>query len=397
MKITKKTSKQELVLDGVIINSLEELREHPSTELLELHESGTLGQWLRHNGGEEEAQSLETYTLCGDIAVDLAFICQSLAMDVDIEDIKECLVTAGKNANEVAGRNQEQHLAHARTIMGQLTQKLGSIAEEAEGGYVTSKTVTYSEDSDSDTVFHLKNYKAIADVAINDDPSIFSDHALALIDKGIEFNSPSVSTPFVVRNVDSFLTQRVFSSFFLVKAKNVFIDTLTFSRWDTAARFVILAENVFLGKDFGFLEEDTGCCGVIACRRFVMPYEGEREHVSFSASDKDLSLMIRKQDQATLAEKLASSESPTFRAASGIFDIVKGANTIVGGMRGTGIFGMMFGKRTLKNVTVCAEQYICPEQAAFIRLPTAWAPDFHTTLEEEFDNWTESSGIFSHD
>ena len=89
MKIIKKDLKFDMVLDGEKINSLEELREHPPTELLDLQKAGSLARWVRNHGGTTEAEQLKALELTKDSAQDLYNICKILCMDVEfIEDFK---------------------------------------------------------------------------------------------------------------------------------------------------------------------------------------------------------------------------------------------------------------------------------------------------------------------
>ena len=91
MKIVKKNLKFDMVLDGEKINSLEELRDHPSTELLDLQQDGRLSRWVRAHGGTNEADQLSALSLSGDKAQDLYAICQILSIDIELEDIKDAL------------------------------------------------------------------------------------------------------------------------------------------------------------------------------------------------------------------------------------------------------------------------------------------------------------------
>ena len=82
----------ELVLDGEEISDLEELADHPSTELLDLYKNGSLQLWLRYHNGESEADKLDGLTLSGDDAKDLYAICKALGILITMEDIEEALV-----------------------------------------------------------------------------------------------------------------------------------------------------------------------------------------------------------------------------------------------------------------------------------------------------------------
>ena len=89
----------ELVLDGEKINSVQELTEHPSTELLDLYQSGTLSLWLRHHDGEYQASKLDNLTLSGDKAEDLYAVCQAVGIVITLEDIRDALETEEKWKN----------------------------------------------------------------------------------------------------------------------------------------------------------------------------------------------------------------------------------------------------------------------------------------------------------
>lgn len=91
MKITKRELKFDMVLEGEKISSLDELRAHPSTELLEMHKDGRLSRWLRIHGGAAEADKLREITLSGDQAQDLFAVCQALGIDLMLEDIDDAL------------------------------------------------------------------------------------------------------------------------------------------------------------------------------------------------------------------------------------------------------------------------------------------------------------------
>ncbi len=80
-----------LELDGEEIEDMEELAEHPSTELLDLYNDGTLQLWLRYHDGDEEADELDRLTLSGDEAQDLYAVCQAVGILITLEDIREAL------------------------------------------------------------------------------------------------------------------------------------------------------------------------------------------------------------------------------------------------------------------------------------------------------------------
>ncbi len=84
----------DLVLDGEEISDLEELADHPSTELLERYKDGTLQLWLRYHDGESEAGKLDKLVLSGDDAKDLYAICKAVGILITLKDIEEALEEA---------------------------------------------------------------------------------------------------------------------------------------------------------------------------------------------------------------------------------------------------------------------------------------------------------------
>lgn len=80
-----------LELDGEEISDMEELLEHPSTELLDLYKDGTLSLWLRYHDGEDEADKLDNLTLSGDRAQDLYDVCQAVGIVITLDDIRDAL------------------------------------------------------------------------------------------------------------------------------------------------------------------------------------------------------------------------------------------------------------------------------------------------------------------
>ncbi len=109
MKITKRVLKFDMVLDGVKIHSLDELREHPSTELLELQKDGRLSRWLRAHGCTNEADKLCEMPLSGNRARDLYAICQVLAIDVELEDILDALKEESSKDSVPSGDSVEDN------------------------------------------------------------------------------------------------------------------------------------------------------------------------------------------------------------------------------------------------------------------------------------------------
>lgn len=110
MAIIKKNISFVMQLDGITINDMTSLRENPSSELLQMHQDGRLGRWLRAHNAEEERNKLNELTLTGDQVKDLAAIFEILGIDRDIDDIRSSLfINTGslidtKSSEEVINR-----------------------------------------------------------------------------------------------------------------------------------------------------------------------------------------------------------------------------------------------------------------------------------------------------
>ena len=91
MAIIKKNISFIMQLDGITINDITSLRENPSSELLQMHQDGRLGRWLRAHNAEEERNKLNELILTGDQVKDLAAIFEILGIDRDIDDIRSSL------------------------------------------------------------------------------------------------------------------------------------------------------------------------------------------------------------------------------------------------------------------------------------------------------------------
>lgn len=100
----------ELVLDGEKINSVQELSDHPSTELLDLHQTGKLSLWLRNHDGKYQADKLDRLTLSGDKAEDLYAVCQAVGIGgITLEDIRNALEEEGKSEGHTVENSVDQY------------------------------------------------------------------------------------------------------------------------------------------------------------------------------------------------------------------------------------------------------------------------------------------------
>ena len=300
--------------------------------------------------------------------------------------------------------NSSEKIRQVREQFQILMNKLITIRENANEGDTVSRSVTYDEeyaDESKNAAFILKGYRAIADVKIKDDPLIFSDHALTMIDKGVEFNSPNVYGPLVVRDVENFIVDRFMSGPAIIQAKNVYLSSLDAGMLLSKTPFFIIADNVFLGNQFGFPMNAKKCWGVIVCRNmFVMPFDGSRYDVPFDAPAEELQKILKGQDHSSISETLAKGITTITGATSGsgigagLFGGILGAvsNAMAAS---SGPLGAALGRGSMENITVCAANYLCEEDAAFIRLSADLAQNTHDILLKDFADWTDRNKIFT--
>ena len=300
--------------------------------------------------------------------------------------------------------NSSEKIRQVREQFQILMNKLITIREDADDGDTVSRSVTYDEeyaDERKNAAFILKGYRAIADVEIKDDPLIFSDHALTMIDKGVEFNSPNVYGPLVVRDVENFIVDRFMSGPAIIQAKNVYLSSLLSSISSAISPFFIIADNVFLGNQFGFPMNDKKCWGVIVCRNmFVMPFDGSRYDVPFDAPTEELQKIMKGQDHSSTSETLVKSITTITGATSGsgagaaLLEGILGAVSNAMAASG-GPLGAALGRGSMENITVCAANYLCEEDAAFIRLTADLAQNTHDILLKDFADWADRNKIFT--
>lgn len=114
MQIKRKTF--DLILDGIKILSLDELRKHPSTQLLDLQHDGRLCKWLRSIECADEAEKLSSLELTGDNANDLYNIFKILKINFELDDIVNTLnEEQSQNNQSVQEGNKDNILSNVST------------------------------------------------------------------------------------------------------------------------------------------------------------------------------------------------------------------------------------------------------------------------------------------
>lgn len=88
-----KMVKFDLPIDGVKVSSLDELREHLTTEIIEHYRSGLLVKWLRSRGKTEELAAVEALAAADDVAI-LKGLCDVFRVEADDAAIAAAVATA---------------------------------------------------------------------------------------------------------------------------------------------------------------------------------------------------------------------------------------------------------------------------------------------------------------
>lgn len=132
-------------LDGITIKSMDELRENPSSELLQMYKDGRLGRWLGSHHADEERDKLNNLTLTGDSVKDLAAIFEILGIDRDSDDIRSSLFAEtgylgnSKSAEEVSNR---LNLAYFLQALFWIKNKLPRNINFIDRDYISLKITT---------------------------------------------------------------------------------------------------------------------------------------------------------------------------------------------------------------------------------------------------------------
>ena len=313
MKIIKKDLKFDMVLDGEKINSLEELREHPSTELLDLQQDGRLSRWVRAHGGANEADQLSALSLTGDKAQDLYAICQILSIDIELEDIKDALEDeATPPQNDLQNYSDINTISHLPIDNPKIDQR-NEIFLDITSSVVQKITNTINQNKDKRLVYtnipsfyEKKYYIPINDtrnivieeklneknVSLQDAISMWSkknndeDYKTILID-GDEiciyqdtdrvFNDsiykPIIKCLFIKGNDVLIDSIKLVSTFLCVCAKNIYIKNL-------GSNNILIGDNIFIEKN------RRGYYSSIICAKNMLSI-GKRWGFSFFTKSKE--------------------------------------------------------------------------------------------------------------
>lgn len=274
MKIIKKDLKFDMVLDGEKINSLEELREHPSTELLDLQKAGSLARWVRNHGGTTEAEQLKALELTKDSAQDLYNICKILCMDVELADIVEAL----EKQKEVQQQNEEvplldtesnlsssiiiedPHIEERKKILFNVMQSVIKKVHNLErhpsyDKYVLSNIEDFKYIY-QDTILIEDNTEIVKDtsniyvnglgqiVRSSFEIIVLKDDEISVeLPDSILYFQPSERVFFVIKGKNvRIINKNYYSPVILVLADNIYIDRLN------GNNILLVANNIFIGS-----------------------------------------------------------------------------------------------------------------------------------------------------
>lgn len=280
MKIIKKNLKFDMVLDGEKINSLEELREHPSTELLDLQQDGRLSRWVRAHGGANEADQLSALSLTGDKAQDLYAICQILSIDIELEDIKDALHCSENKQDIISEKSTDNIKELTPSDNMQIDKFVYSLYENQskyleiikdkryELGYLTTnldcfksiKNCTFIQDLICiDNIEHFGNQTSVI-LLKGDDIGIRTGHDLPI--RSIVSFGHSENCRYIVIAIGNNIVIESNSNYYCltyILGENVYLDNIHDNT-------TIIAKNIFIGNS-GY---DTDNCFICAKDMLLM-------------------------------------------------------------------------------------------------------------------------------
>ena len=305
---------------------------------------------------------------------------------------------------DVSGDVTNTSITHAKEYLHGLMTTLEDIRLNAGGNRYETQTFHHDGEDHGENICVLKNYKQIQNIAVAGDIRVFGDNALTAIDEGEEFNSPDIGSALVVRGLESFVVGNQFSRAAIIQAKNVYIKSLNYGS------FCILADTVFLGKDVGFDVAYRGK-GLIVCRkRFVYPFDGERQGVPFDQDDETVQRIMERQEHRSVVESIDQARESarqkgkpnlTLEAVSVVNSLASFWSTMSQSEHSCGdaispLNAIMstFGKKILSSIQVSAANKICLNSADF-NYSTDYSQPLYDVLFELFMQWCETKKIFS--
>ena len=296
------------------------------------------------------------------------------------------------------------YIEHLKEYLHGLMTTIEDIRTNASGNSYETQVFHHDGEDHGENVCVLKNYKQIQNIAVAGDIRVFGDNALTAIDEGGEFNSPDIGSTLVVRGLESFVVGNLFAKAAIIQAKNVYIKSLNYGN------FCILADTVFLGKDVGFDVVDRGK-GLIVCRkRFVYPFDGERQGVPFEQDDETVQRIMETQDHRSVVESIEQARdiarergkpNLTLEAVSVVSSMASFWSTISQSRHSCGdvispLNGIIypFRKKMLSSIQVSAAHKICLNSADFNYI-TDYSQPIYDVLFEFFMQWCEDKKLFS--
>ena len=422
MKIVKKNLKFDMVLDGEKINSLEELREHPSTELLDLQQDGRLSRWVRAHGGTNEADQLSALSLSGDKAQDLYAICQILSIDIDLEDIKDALKdedTSPQNENDIFYDSKEELIFPVvvddpkidewrEVLLNNLSFlfnkgcKYNDIYYNDEHLILTNikefkdeKGCDFIEDTN---LIKISNYNAPNCIALNssDISLVFEDDS---IDKEFKIHRRAfiIGDNVVIRKTDCL------SESLCICAKNIYIDKL-------CKNTILIGENIFIEsliqeKSYSISNDKL----IFICAKnllsigkqfYIPPFSKTKEELL--SDNEEIKRYTYGQNQEIQNDKYEEN-SFSYLLNHSLFGINKprSPKDILNNL--SGLSGLSRLQKDLKfdlfknyshYAYLCAETYLYGCENEGISLDTSKAQQCYKKIKETFDIWSEINGIF---
>ena len=327
----------------------------------------------------------------------------SCKMSITINTEENMDIQSKMGKADVSSDATSNSITHAKEYLHGLMTNLEDIRLNAGGTRYETQTFHHDGEDHGENICVLKNYKQIQNIAVAGDIRVFGDNALTAIDEGEEFNSPDIGSALVVRGLESFVVGNQFSRAAIIQAKNVYIKSLNYGN------FCILADTVFLGKDVGFDAAYQGK-GLIVCRkRFVYPFDGERQGVPFEQDDETLQQIMERQDHRSVVESIEQARDVarqkgksnlTLEAISVVSRLASFWSTILQSRHCCGdaispLNAIMstFGKKILSSIQVSTANKICLNSADF-NYSTDSSQPLYDVLFEFFMRWCETKKIF---
>lgn len=383
MRIIKKNLDFKMVLDGEAVNSLEELRRHPSTELLPMLRDGRLGRWLRTHDGAEQAEKLDALALTEDAAVDLAAICAVLGMDVDIDDIRACMAEAGAKQTAPVAEGRAEPTAssmpvesledsispeEAEDILLDARSMLKIILDSAEKNKHHKWRIVKEKftESKSDNICIARDMDRFVAKSLYKERIIFLENI-----NHIDITNYKNSI-LIIKNAKNVIMGCHHGGIGVVHAQNVYFNGETWGAGNS--NLIVFAENIFMGSkiycksdSIDGIKYDDRFIVLVARNKLVHPFDHDGdEAINFDMSSNDIEIEIRKQKH----------NFGIYRHASNMFYNHSETNACD------------------SKFFICAHQGGSRYFGAYNKFPSCLAGRMYDTLLKGYENWLASVGIF---